>query len=302
MINRIIHRIKRLISSLYRKFGLVDIETIYFEGGLGSQILAYLELLGKCEIHAKEPSKLKPMCDATYFARNVGYEKDGLRIGPWLLNEYGLSVKDLEPYSRRKISKFAKVRAGVNEKIEFINGAYYFALAQKYRDVVKNERDIIKFAVNEVGLHETEANNTDGLLNCCAIHIRRGDYLQVASHIISDNDYMMLLKKIESFIPDTFVIFSDSILGSEFKREIVDTFKHKKVIFCEGNKYQEIDVHNFMRSAKVLVTGNSTFSLTAGFLANRNSIVFSPIKFYGGLTKKENTNPFISAGEFFLLK
>lgn len=279
--------------------GIKDAKTIYFEGGLGAQIFSYLEYLDSCDGFIGEQTAVK--CDFSYFDQASGFKKDGLRIGPWLLGYYGIDKASLESKAKRNSSIHRKIRAGVGDKSVQVRIGNIQTLAKRYQDRFNTTMNVHLFAQKRIGLKESDYDQALGVYNCCAIHIRRGDYLQVASHIVSDSDYFSLIMKIKTLIPENVVLFSDSVIESSQKERWEEILKGKNVFFCVGNEYEEIEVHNFMRKVRVLVTGNSIFSLSAGLLSKNETIVFSPINFYNSIPESKSFNPYLGFGKFLLL-
>ena len=297
--NKLKFSARRAAKLLFRKLGLVEEEVVYFEGGLGSQILAYLEFLDKSETAnlLKQPS---PICDTSYFQQPIGNLQNGLTIRPWALERYGLQLIDLHDFETSAKRKYFKSRLPYAEKFKVIHGKQYRTYATRFSNRFVSDSELAKFAERQVGIKLDSGYNLSGTLDCCVVHVRRGDYLQVSSHLVSLNSYLVLLRKIKSFLPPSLVFFSDSEIDPKFKDVIIEEFFLQEIIFCEGDGYAEGEVHDFMRKCKILITGNSTFSLTAGLLAEQETIVFSPITFYSETFQTRTGNPFISIGEFFL--
>lgn len=293
--------LRGMVTRVFRMFGLVDHQTVYFEGGLGSQILSYLEWLEKKELYENVPGSPPPYCDITYFKRNIGYEPGGLRIGPWLLSEYELQLEELDAFSNPRYRKYLKVRALYTDKASLINGKSYQIFADKFRSKFDSGSGIYNFTKDQVGV-SLESEDAEGMIDCCAVHIRRGDYVQVSSHLVSFESYIDLLIRIKRFLPPDIVFFCDSELDETFKETILFEFADKRITFCEGNEYRDIEVHEFMRRSRVLITGNSTFSITAGLLASKETIIFSPIIFFGMTNDFLSVNPFLTVGDFFLFR
>ena len=108
------------------------------------------------------------------------------------------------------------------------------------------------------------------------IHMRRGDFVNVASHLIADNEFLGLARKFSGLIRSV-VVVSDSPIGSDFRGAVSSFFK--EVLFLDD--IGAFDAHRIMRSASILVCSNSTFSLTAAAL-NPDALVVVPKQWYGG--------------------
>jgi hypothetical protein len=107
------------------------------------------------------------------------------------------------------------------------------------------------------------------------IHIRRGDYVNVASHLIADETFASIAKKF-SAIANQAIILSDSPIDGELKAILGNPFP--EIVFLDN--IDPFSSHFIMRHAKILICSNSTFSLTAGLL-NESGLVVIPKKWYG---------------------
>ena len=107
------------------------------------------------------------------------------------------------------------------------------------------------------------------------IHIRRGDYVNVASHLISDGEFISLVRKFSGLINHA-VILSDSPIEPDFRNAVSPHFS--TVSFLDN--IDPYSSHRVMRCARILICSNSTFSLTAAAL-NPNALVVVPKQWYG---------------------
>ena len=108
------------------------------------------------------------------------------------------------------------------------------------------------------------------------MHVRRGDFVNVASHLITDSEFLGLVSKFSGLVHNA-VVISDSPIAPDFR--IVVSSYFRKVSFLDN-----IDAHaahRIMRNARILICSNSTFSLTAAAL-NPNALVVVPKRWYGG--------------------
>jgi hypothetical protein len=120
----------------------------------------------------------------------------------------------------------------------------------------------------------------DGFL---AIHLRRGDYVNVASHLIGDSEFISLARKFSGLVNNAAVI-SDSPIGSEFRNAIASYFR--ELVFLDNT--DPYTAHRIMRSARVLICSNSQFSLIAAAL-NPNALVLIPKQWFGGNDRQIET-------------
>jgi hypothetical protein len=107
------------------------------------------------------------------------------------------------------------------------------------------------------------------------IHIRRGDYLNVASHVIPDHQFKSIIKMCSTLIKNA-VIISDSLLEDSFKNEVSPYFD--QISFLD--KIDAFTSHCAMRAAKILVCSNSQFSLVAAAL-NPDAFTIVPKHWFG---------------------
>lgn len=107
------------------------------------------------------------------------------------------------------------------------------------------------------------------------IHIRRGDYVNVASHLIPDGEFISLVRKFSGLINHA-VILSDSPIEPDFRNAVSPHFLTASFL----DNIDPYSSHRVMRCARILICSNSTFSLTAAAL-NPNALVVVPKQWYG---------------------
>lgn len=115
------------------------------------------------------------------------------------------------------------------------------------------------------------------------IHVRRGDYVNVASHLIADGEFVRLAGQF-SGLTDHAVVLSDSRIESEFRTAVSALFK--KALFLDD--IDAFAAHRIMRSARILICSNSTFSLTAAVL-NSRSLAIVPKQWAGSGDREVET-------------
>ncbi|MBX3624851.1 MAG: hypothetical protein KF892_07565 [Rhizobacter sp.] len=108
------------------------------------------------------------------------------------------------------------------------------------------------------------------------LHVRRGDYLNVASHLVSDAEFVGLARRFAGLIQRV-VILSDSDVPADFVSALQPHFDHVEV--CAG--IDAFASHRIMRGARVLVCSNSQFSLIAALL-NPEAMVLVPRQWFDG--------------------
>jgi len=113
----------------------------------------------------------------------------------------------------------------------------------------------------------------DGFL---CIHVRRGDFVNVASHLVVDEEFIGLSRKFSGLV-NSVVVISDSPIELAFRNAVSSMFKW--VSFLDNT--DAFTAHRIMRKARILICSNSQFSLTAAAL-NPDALVLIPIQWFGG--------------------
>ncbi len=248
-----------------------DENLVVFEGGLGSQILSYFELTSLLS-HG-----VKPKINFDYFANGTenkiaitkdGGGREGFR--PWSLDRYGITISQI---SSLGITKSSVKRRIPSNLLQIKKPDYY----QKYLEL--NQKSL--FAINEKAIEDFLIKKEISS-NYYAIHLRRGDYLKVASKLVSDEEVFGSISKLLAVLPIAPVlIVSDSSIDGNLV-EAISEINSQRVIPVDPDAADEYLSHDLLRKAKVLVTSNSTFSLSAALLARENQLTFLPLEFYTG--------------------
>ncbi len=254
--------------AVLKKLRLVDQRTVYFEGGLGSQILAYIEY------NERNKSSNKPIFANLEYFKNIENDftdKTGLSRWTWKLDQYGIYRHDLRELTKIKklINKFFKVRQQSNTEI-FYNFREKKSCSYQKIFAINNE-DIKKYL-----LEKFRSDKVD----FAVIHIRRGDYLNVASKVVSTEELLNFVNKIKKLLPKNVLISSDSSLPPLEKVLFSNTLAESNLVYLEPHE-DPVLVHHLMRSSTILVASNSTFSFTAGLLAKSGCMVFFPTNYFG---------------------
>lgn len=108
------------------------------------------------------------------------------------------------------------------------------------------------------------------------IHVRRGDYVNVASHLVADDEFISLARKFSGLVKSVAVI-SDSPIGPDFRNAVSSYFEESSFL----DNTDPYTAHRIMRSARVLICSNSQFSMIAAAL-NPNALVLIPKQWFGG--------------------
>ena len=108
------------------------------------------------------------------------------------------------------------------------------------------------------------------------MHVRRGDYVNVASHLISDEAFISLADRFAGLV-DSIVVLSDSPLGLSFRDAVTARFPEARFL-------DQLDVeaaHRIMRHASAMICSNSQFSLIAAAL-NPGALALIPKQWFAG--------------------
>lgn len=244
---------------------------ISIEGGLGAQILTYIIINHFLKLGA--PIKV----DLRYFQNipKIAELGNGLSFFKWELDYFGIDINSLKNYSQ--ITLIDRIAKNLPLKTHVKDGEAY--KLQCLKESLNNEDWKSLFPIrNDHAIKSQEIIGSSGHI---VLHIRKGDFLNVASHITTEEMVIPLLKKFKGCSICKLIIITDGNIE-------VDRFK-AELPFLEGvSVYQNIDhmlSHAIMRKASVLITSNSQFSLTAGLL-NDSGLVISPKKWFG--TSRKN--------------
>ncbi|MBF96562.1 MAG: hypothetical protein CMJ13_04990 [Pelagibacterales bacterium] len=175
-------------------------------------------------------------------------------------NEYHINDRDFYNTDNIKnvfIDKPVIIHDGPNKNRLFINAMLDKSIKEKFCTNSEEWKTIVK------------TNNID-FQNTIFLHLRRGDYLNVATHLISTNDIIKICRKLPKVLKNI-VVFSDAneIDNQKFISEL-------KLIFNEVKWMDDIDnvnTHKIMSEASFLMCSNSQFSTTAAYLSNGFSII-----------------------------
>ena len=246
----------------------MDQRTVYFEGGLGSQILAYIEY------SEKNRSSNKPVFANLDYFKNIKSDftdESGLSRWTWKLDYYGIYQSQLKQITkiRKPLNKYLKARQQSDTQI-------FYNFREKKSEIYQkifamNNIEVKKYLIEKFGSDKDDF---------AVIHVRRGDYLNVASKIVSTEELIKFVNKVKKLLPDNILISSDSYLPSSEKDLFSNTLTESNLVYVDPHE-DPFMVHNLMRSSTILVASNSTFSFTAGLLAKRGCMVFFPTNYFG---------------------
>ena len=263
-------------------FELYHKNITHIEGGLGSQILGVITFYNQQDKHGEKNAK----CNLSYFDH-----RDRADLWKWNLDNYGISLQELKRFEVRSKFDFLKAKKDFLTDLEIS------------QDYWRNSRakSLNRFPFDEIQLQNflQKVSKKSHLEDFGAIHIRRGDYLQVASKVIGLDEYIQFLGNIRTSLPSLSFLITDSFLTPREKRELATAVGiDREVVFLDGPEHDPFILHCLMRRAHLLVTSNSTFSFSAGLLGKEGQVVFSPLEFHAGKSSENYNRSFRSVGSF----
>jgi hypothetical protein len=272
-----------LLSSFHKLFNLHHKNLIHIEGGLGSQILGVIAFWNLQNHIGKEKAK----CDLSYFSN----EANSNNLWAYELEKFNLPLSEFKKFESKSKENLLKA------KRDFLTD---HELAHDYWEMSRS-RYLSKFSYdrNKVFSYFQESTKLKPEEPFTAIHIRRGDYLKVASKIVSVEDYLEIVNVVGSLASRKVVVISDSELSDEDKSRLQKALDVNELIFLDSPGLDPFNIHCLLREAKLLITGNSTYSFSAGLLGRQGQIVFSPMQFHKGVGSEKYNRSFRAAGLFF---
>lgn len=273
-----------MLGYFQRRLSIYHNKLVHIEGGLGSQILGamiFWNLQEKIGIQ-------KARCDLSYFSNGTG--NDGL--WPYELNRFNLPIEAFRKFEKKSKGNLLKAKRDFLNDDELTEDFWKQARA-KYEGKFAYESDKIYSYFKDVSRIDTREQYA-------AIHVRRGDYVQVASKLIQYDEYFDLIASVYKILPSMVFVISDSEVSRENRVKFQALVKNSEVKYLDSPELDPFYVHCLLREAKVLVTANSTYSFSAGLLGRRGQTVISPMQFHGGVGAEKYNKTFQSAGSFFI--
>lgn len=251
---KIIKRLKQLIRPPMKNRPIL----LTFTGGMGAQIISaaiYFSI---------KNSGRAVYADFSYFDTPEKIAAEG-NLGEcshwsWQLNEFGLFMESFETLPHSNPQDFDVVHDDEARKSELSLQALSKPEIQRLFKIPQGVDDIL-------------GNGED---NYICLHVRRGDYTNVASHLITQEEFLSVAKKFEGLVSRV-VILSDSPIEADFRDAIESIFKIAHFL----DNVDAYIAHRIMRNARVIVCSNSQFSLTAALL-NPSALVIVPIQWFSG--------------------
>jgi hypothetical protein len=235
---------------------------VTFTGGMGAQVIsAAIYFLLRDEGR-------KVYADLSYFEKAshvaVAGNTGDVSHWDWQLKSFGLFPESFESLPNLPRSAYKVIQDGEKKTALGIK-ALSMASIKKY---FPEDDSLAKILPQEV------------IPSYLCIHVRRGDYVNVASYLVDDEMFIELANNLAGLVSSV-VIVSDSPISNSFRSSICNIFK--KSIFLD--KVDAVTAHYVMRNARVLICSNSQFSLIAALL-NRHALVLLPKKWFSDKYQK----------------
>jgi len=263
--------LRRLLSFI---FSSQLMKIVRIEGGLGSQLIGLVIYESK---KMKNPS-IRP--DVSYFSQKSFAEKsNGPTIWSWQLDLYGYPLENLfnqaKFYDRYLGVLFSSNSSKIKDSADELAVVPWRSFAKKI-PLAEGLSDFL------------EKYDLSSEKDFAVIHVRRGDYLKVASRILTLEESIDGFARFSSLTSGPIFITSDDILSEKDLSYCKEQLKLARFIVVDPSTDLHI-VHSLMRSASFLFTSNSTFSWTAGMLNVRDTpMIISPTSFFGDKDQRFN--------------
>jgi hypothetical protein len=273
-----------MLNKLQKSLNFYHNDLIYIEGGLGSQILGAItfwnlqEKLGADRVN----------CDLSYFSEQA----KGKGLWDYELERFNLPISEFQKFERNSKRNLLKAKRDFLSNEELTDN-YWAESRMKHKSK-------FGFDLEKVQTYFKDLVQIDFKEPFAAIHIRRGDYLQVASKLIHFEEYIKLIPSIKKLLPNQVIVVSDSEVRDEDRFNLQSSLGDLEVKFLDSPGIDPFNVHCLLREADVLITANSTYSFSAGLLGRQGQTVFSPMQFHGGKDSEKYNKTFRAAGSFFI--
>jgi hypothetical protein len=236
-----------------------EAHVISFTGGMGAQILSaaiYFDRMGQ---------GLPTAADLSYFDKAPHLAQAGqpgdCSHWNWQLDALGLSVKDFQSASAQGLSR--------QNAYWVDDGAYKLELALG--------------ALSKSAVQQRFPMRADSCIPAVVkampaflcIHVRRGDYVNVASHLVSDAEFDAVARRFAGLL-QAVVVLSDSPIPDALKQGLQRSFPQCAFL----DDVAAYTAHCIMRQSRVLLCSNSQFSLISALL-NPDALVLMPKQWFG---------------------
>jgi len=166
------------------------VKIVPFCGGLGAQIFGAVVV----EHLRGEEGRQNILGDTSYFLQTPKPAKRGesINIYAWELDYYGIPINRYSD-SNPRVTSWLERKLGIRARRRLEDGSLdrFRVLREALK---KNWSDA--FPIHATHERESRKLLEEGNLPTAVVHLRRGDYLNVATHLVSDSDVYPLLEKL----------------------------------------------------------------------------------------------------------
>jgi glycosyltransferase involved in cell wall biosynthesis len=238
-----------------------------FAGGLGAQLLSLGIYLGLIASGIRVKANLKYF---TLPAADYSTREDGLPTHwDWALKPYGYSIGAVQALSdsQSRVSNFS---------ISIHDGILKSRLRNELSRFILNDRMIPDVVLNSDLESIREVKRLAGSTGYVALHLRRGDYRAVASHIVEDRTSVECALLVSS-IANSIVVCSEEVPPPSVSERLRD--RYQNVFFFDIQKLSQYGAVHIFRNSKVFVMSNSQLSYIGASLSR--GLALSPRKWFG---------------------
>ena len=272
-----------MLSFFHKCFNLRHDDLVHIEGGLGSQILGAITFWNLQEQLGEE----KARCDLSYFSDEA--QSNGLWT--YELGKFNLPISEFKMFESKSKRNLLKAKRDFLTDYELTYDFWEMSRSRYLRRFDYDRNKVFAYFTEMMELNPDEPFT--------AIHIRRGDYLQVASKIVTVDDYVKIVRVIRGLVLGKVIVVSDSEVSDEDKSKLQEALDVSELVFLDAPELDPFNIHCLLREAKLIITANSTYSFSAGLLGRQGQTVFSPMQFHSGVGSEKYNRTFRAAGSFF---
>lgn len=256
-----------------------------FSGGLGAQLLS----LGIYFVLLAAGFKVKP--DLSYFTTAA---KDYSHRGPnlpshwhWALGPYGYLIHLVESFGcKTELSSCSTVRLR--------DGVLKSRLSSIASKLFLNDRLVPDVALKSDLVTIEQVKKATSPSGYVALHLRRGDYRAVASHMVADQTSVDCASSLGN-IAGSIVVCSDEVVPKDVCAQLSSRFRN--VFAFDSKALSQYGAIHIFRNSKALVMSNSQLSYVGACLTR--GIAFSPRKWFGD--GQQSLNDIVTNRSDFLL-
>jgi hypothetical protein len=238
---------------------------ISFTGGYGAQIISAAAFFYINNILSEDTGAYMGYFSLTPHLATPGVKND-ISNWQWELNSFGIRMADFN--QPNIFNKNDVIWDGIEK-----NNLGFAGLRQPEISAL--------FPICSEALRRK--NEIFGNESFACMHIRRGDYVNIAAHLVTDEAFLRVLKRIGKLVKNLLIV-SDTPL-SKFMLEGLVLQNLNCITAIGGDPHL---IHGLMRLSNIFIASNSQFSLTAAALKDDTSLTLYPAQHDGDLQSYSN--------------